>query len=261
MFYDYEPTSIDDEVFISDIPLSLWKDIITSQFDNPLENRKKDYVKSFFTKYDNAIENTLEDDLPDLEQEREDFLRFMLDTFRQYLGIGFPEIDNMAEYDQNDLIHLSYRFFIKNIKKNFINVVLNYIHEHEEDIYNSYDEKNDVTATNFRYEVLDEKDIIILSNLGSIIQSILDHLYEDGDVDEFLHLVKTDEVVLETEFVSDKYDLIDITGNFVPQYVNMVDSEFKVEIESKVRNKILKKYPDRKGMKDFDNDDVESSDD
>ena len=68
-------------------------------------------------------------------------------------------------------------------------------------------------------------------------------------------------VILETEFVSDKYDLIDITGNFVPQYVNMVDSEFKVEIESKVRNKILKKYPDRKGMKDFDNDDVESSDD
>ena len=41
-----------------------------------------------------------------------------------------------------------------------------------------------------------------------------------------------------------------ITGNFLESYVDMVDdSDFIMEIQSKVRNKILKKYPKRKAMK------------
>ena len=36
-----------------------------------------------------------------------------------------------------------------------------------------------------------------------------------------------------------------MTGNFVEKYLEMLNDEFLIEIQSKMRNKILKKYPKR----------------
>ena len=65
---------------------------------------------------------------------------------------------------------------------------------------------------------------------------------EEFTIDEFFEYSKTGKTELDIEFVSDKYDTNDITGNFVPYYFRMVDDGLKVEVESKVRNKLLKKY-------------------
>ena len=65
-------------------------------------------------------------------------------------------------------------------------------------------------------------------------------------VDEFFELVTGNDSCLELEFVKEAFDNIEIVGNFVASYINMIDEYFRVELESKVRSKILKKYPIRR---------------
>ena len=68
------------------------------------------------------------------------------------------------------------------------------------------------------------------------------HYFKKISVTDFLNYASLDKPNLEAEFISEKYDTCDITGNFVEQYCEMLNEDFLVEIECKVRNKILKKY-------------------
>lgn len=241
--YIYEPTDIDDEVFLSDIPLEIIKKSIETQFDDPLEYKKKDYVNSFITKYEFSRDNLNGDELESLDEIHDKFIGFMMNIFNSYLDIGFNDLDTMEEDEQHEVIHLTYRFFIKNIKKNFVTLITNYIEKNKEELCENAVHKKDVTTMTFKAEIDNEDDIIILSNLGNVISYILSI---DFGVDEFLDLCINDSHCLETEFVKKKYDDFTIVGNFVEKYIKMVDSNFRIELESKVRNRILKKYPIRK---------------
>jgi len=46
----YDTTEIDNELFLSSVPLNLIEEAIKSQFDDPLEYRKTDYIQSFLNK-------------------------------------------------------------------------------------------------------------------------------------------------------------------------------------------------------------------
>ena len=55
-----------------------------------------------------------------------------------------------------------------------------------------------------------------------------------------------------------------VTGNFIDKYIDMIDDDFKSEIQSKIRNKILRNYPTRVTKKESlqtDEDDIEGNDD
>ena len=253
--YGFEPTDLDDELFLSQVPLDILVNSIKSQFQDPLEYRKKDYVQSFITKYDFSKENMLEDDQVLVDEYNDQFLAFMEQIFEEKLGVGFTNIDDLSTEDQHELVHLTYRFFIKNIKKNFVNIVQNYIEENKKDIQSSYEKKKDVTALTFKTEIDNEYDILVLSNLGQIINEALDSIREEDDLDKFLELCNDEEPVLELEYVKNAYNEMELTGNFVEKYIDMIDGEFKSEIQSKVRNKILKKYPKRTKRSDIAEDD------
>ena len=119
---DYEPTDFSDELFLSNAPINLIQKSIESQFQDPFEYRKRDYIQSFLIKYHFSKENLYEEELEEVEEIYDKFMEFMKDIFQSYLSIGFPELDDMGE-DGELLILQTYRFFITNIKKNFI---LNY---------------------------------------------------------------------------------------------------------------------------------------
>lgn len=243
--YEYEPTDLDDELFLSDVPLDVLQSSIKSQFEDPFEFRKKDYVQSFIMKYDFSKENLLEDDLLMLEIYRDKFLAFMENIFQEKLSVGFTNIDSLPEDEQHDLIHLTYRFFIKNIKKNFVNIIYNYINNNKEEITENYEKKKDVTFFNFKLEIGDEYDTTVLSNLGIIIDHIFEYLKNENDINIFLDLCQDDEPILELEYVQNAYTEMELTGNFIEKYIDMIDDEFLSELQSKIRNKILKKYPKR----------------
>lgn len=258
--YNYQPTDLEDELFLSEVPIELIQSSIKTQFEEPLEYRKKDYVQSFITKYVFSKENLLEDDVIMLDVYRDRFLQFIEQIFYDSLSVGFTNLDDMSEDDQHELIHLTYRFFIKNIKKNFVNVISNYIKENKNEILQNYTKKKDVTALNFKTEIDDDYDILVLSQLGDIIEDIIDTLKQSDDVMEFLNLCISDEPVLELEYVMNAYNEMELTGNFIENYLNMIDDEFLSEIQSKIRNRILKKYPKRvrkADLEDIDNEDEE----
>ena len=237
--YGYNPNEVDSEIFLSDIPLSLMKETIRNQFEEPLEYRKNDYLQTFFNKYEFTKENMTEDDEEEVEELYSGFISFMEEIFKEFLGIGIPNLDDMSEEEQEEIIRFIYRYFIIDIRKNFVNVIYNYIKERKEKIAERMDKKKDVTYLSLKKYVDDEDEIVILSNLGEVINDILS---EEFTIDEFFKYSRTDKNELEIDFVSDRYDTCDITGNFVSKYINMVDEELKMEIECKVRNKILKKY-------------------
>lgn len=243
--YSYEPTDIDDELFLSEVPLNLLQKSIETQFQDPLENRKRDYIQTYITKYDFSKQNLEGDEAEELEQMNARFLSFITKIFDVYLGIGFPELEDMDDEEAHELILQTYRFFIKNIKKNFVYLIFNYIDKNMEELVNDDEicpKKRDVTTLNFKGEIENENDITIISNLGSVVSYILN---QDFSVDDFFDLIKSNSNCLETEYVEEKFDEFLITGNFVNNYINMVDSNFRIELESKIRNKILKKYPKR----------------
>ena len=243
--FNYEPSDIEDEVFLSEVPLDLIKKTIETQFSDPLEYRKKDYVQSFLTKYKFSVDNNFnnDDDKYTIEKYYDEFMSFMLGIFDIYLDLGFPDFENKSGEDQQELIHMTYRFFIKNIKKNFVNLIMNYTYENIDDIVEMLSRKKDVTSLNFKLEIENENDVIILSNLSALISHILSIEFT---VDEFFELVTGNDSCLELEFVKEAFDNIEIVGNFVSSYINMIDEYFRVELESKVRSKILKKYPIRR---------------
>ena len=262
--YNYEPTDIDDELFLSEVPLELIQKSIESQFQDPLEYRKRDYLQTFITKYDFSKENLQDDELSELEVMHDKFLKFISNIFEVYLNIGFPDLENYDDDTTHELLIQTYRFFIKNIKKNFVSLIFNYINQNKEELVSDEEicpRKRDVTTLNFKGEIEDENDVIIISNLGLIIRYILE---QDFSVDDFFALIKSESNCLETSYVEEKFDEFIITGNFVESYIKMIDEDFYSELESKIRNKILKKYPKRKRHQIEDevenNDDVNDND-
>lgn len=241
----YEPNEIDSDVLLSEMPLSLMKENIMSQFEDPLEYRKKDHITTFLNMYQYSKENANiyeDEEMDNVIELRDDFYTFMQKLFKDYLNIGFVNFDDKSEEEQDNLIHFVYRFFIMNIKKNFVGYILNWIDDHRDILMDvDGDKKKDVTSMSFKKEITDPIDIYILSNLSYLIDMILDELVEDVLIDDFFEKC-SDEDCLETRFVSNTFDETDISGNFLEKYVDMLDVDFKSEIESKIRNKILKKY-------------------
>ena len=226
--------------------MEILQNSIESQFQDPLEDGKIDYVQSFLNKYQFSLDNMYEEDQMELDELHDQFINFMIHMLDDYLGIGIPDIEDMDEDMQHRYIHYTYNFFITNIKKNFINLILHEIYNNREDISAICIKKKDVIYLNFKQEINDEYDVLVLSNLSDVIKYILEKEYTVDDFFEYC-ISEKDEVEIENEFVKAKFDDFSITGNFVPYYIGKVaGSSYLTEFESKVMNKILKKYPKRK---------------
>ena len=239
---DYIKYDEETEVFLDDISTNILKENIVMQFEDPLEYHSKDYLETFINSYWYTKDNLNayeEEDKADLVEIRETFYAFMIHVFYNYLGVSIMNIEDKSEEEQDSLIHYTYKFFINNIKKNFITLVCNYIDREE---YSIEDNQDSVTSIAFRNK-LSIEDAYILSNLYDIIKSILTEINEYDDVDRFFEECDDDSTV-ETEFVKAKYAEFVLTGNFIPKYIDMLDSDFISNIETKVRNMILTKYFD-----------------
>ena len=80
-------------------------------------------------------------------------------------------------------------------------------------------------------------------NIAKVIDIISSNPF---DVDEFLEFSKGDDADVENEYINEKYDEFIVNGNFVEPYFFMLSDTFRIEVECKVRNKILKKYRKKK---------------
>jgi hypothetical protein len=264
LFDTYNEDSTDEE-FIAELPAEIIMNSVDTQFSEPLEYRKKDYVQDFMTKYYYELDNNeMENDNQDVYDMRDNFISFMCKIFDKYLDIGFVNIEDMDAESQFEIIHNTYRFFIKNIKKNFTNIVLNEITNNMENIASEFDTSEDVTYISFKMEIDDENLVRVLSNLSKITSSIFTKIKENYTIYDFFKNCDSGDPLFEKSYVEKMYDKIELTGNFVEKYCNMVESYFYDELESKVVSRLLKNYPDRKvpkikGSKNITTDSTESA--
>ena len=163
--YQYQPNDIDTEMMLTELPMDVLEENITKQFENPIENHKMDYIANFITKYKysketlDAYADDYNDDQISLSQIRSEFIVFMTELFEQKLDLGFPMIDELLEEDQDELLHFTYRFFIMNIKRNFVNVIMNYIDKNKEDICETLPRRKDVTTLTMKKDIEDPLDV------------------------------------------------------------------------------------------------------
>ena len=104
----------------------------------------------------------------------------------------------------------------------------------------SLPKKKDVSTSSLKQAVTDPDDLTIVVSIAEAIHMILSD--EDVTVEKFLEGSRGEDANLENEYISEAYDEFKINGNFVMNYFKMATEDFRVEVECKVRNKILKKY-------------------
>ena len=98
--FDYTPNEITSDMFLSEVPVSLMKENIIAQFEDPLEFRKKDHITTFISMYRYSKENVdayEDEELDSIIELRDDFYAFMRRMFKNYLGIGFVDFDDLSE--------------------------------------------------------------------------------------------------------------------------------------------------------------------
>lgn len=258
-FSNYSPADIDDELFLSSVPMEILMNSLDSQFESPLELKKKDYIQSFITKYKFSKDNMIEDDQDMLGVLYDQFMGHVMQLFEDYLDVSFVEPENEEDDEMLDTVHMVYRFFIRNIKRNFVTIIKNMI-DNKSIVESRYPMSTNVTAVALSKEIDNEYDIMVLSNLRAIIDDILLDISTYDTVEPFFELCQGDEVLLELNFVEDLYDKYQITGNFIEKYIDMIDEDFKSDIQSKVRNLILKKYSKRKPLEPETNEEIKNDD-
>lgn len=239
--FDYEPGEIDDEIFLSQAPLSLLEENIRSQFEEPGEDHKTDFVQTFLNKYLYTKQNDLEEEDDEIEGYHDDFILHMENLFREFLSVGIPNLEDEDNEYCEEMVHYLYRFFIINIKKNFVRLVLHFIEERKDWLYDALPKTKDIAHMSYKDVIDDEVDLTIISNIYGAVKRVLKEA-KQFTIDDFFEYARSDATNLEIDFILEKYDNNEVNGNFVEKYIDMIDPILRDEITCKVKNKLLKKY-------------------
>jgi hypothetical protein len=243
-YFDYEPAEGEEETTLTDTALQLIKESIENQFKNPIGYAKVDFVSQFIQRYRLTL-TEISDDFDDDENTQTknmhtSFISFMERTLKEKLNIGIVDLEDMSEEDQEQMIHYLYRFFIININQNMFNYVYHYIKEHLSEIVATLPDIKTVSSRRME-EVVDNPDIIkVCTWMSKVIEIALTD--ENIFVDDFFALCRSKEYDLEREFIIEKYDNDEVTGNFVEPYRKMLPEPTLIELETEIIGKLTKKY-------------------
>ena len=242
--YEFDPIPKDVEIFLSDEPLNLLKSQIQNQFNSDNSN-KYDYVSAFIENYNYSVLQ-IEDEYDSQELERlsTDFILYMVNLFRTFLDIEINNTDTMSMSMILDIIHMTYRYFILNKKKNVYNVCRNYIDNYYDNIISIYNKKSGMTASLIVNEIgCSEEDAVVITNLNEIIKDIIS--MDALTVDDFLKYSVYNKPILESDLMIEYFEDFTLVGNFVKSYMNLVNDDLIKEVESKIRVKLMKKLANK----------------
>ena len=246
----------DSESFLSEVPVNLLKENLINQFNSPSKFNTADIMKGFIQSYKyskaDAMDDENEDALLEIESIRSDFISFVLMLFKERFGIGMPNIGDASEEDQDELLHFTYRFFIMNIRKNFVNAICNYVIDHADELKGIGNREKDITTIAYKRE-LDEPYLQIISNLEDIVNHIFTIMKNEFTIYDFLNICDSEIPSLETQLVISAYDADRLTGNFVEKYINSVSDSLRFDIEVKVRNLLFNHFRKRDRKEDDNN--------
>lgn len=235
----------DIERILGDLPIDIIKENIKSQISDPL---------TFMTNHCDQVYETLDEAMneighideyrEELQELRDDFSSFLVTELDTGLCLGI-DINNLQTYEIEEVGKNAYEFFVVNLRENITNFLKNYICTNKTnlaDLFSDEYKRKDVTTSNMRKLTKNKEDVVILSNIISVLYYILDL---DIDPEDFMEMsVEPGEYVGEN--VKTYVREFKIANNFVSYIFNEIkynhnDSidEFASEICLELQNNLV----------------------
>lgn len=209
----------DVERVLGDLPIDIIKENIKSQILDPL---------TFSTNQAEQVYETLEEAMNEfghideyrgeIFELKDNFSIFLLTEINNKFNLEI-DTENLDDYEVHNIAKNCYDFFIVNLREVLTNFILNYICLNKSNISSVFDDeykKKDVTTINMKKLTKNKDDVIILSNINSVINYILDIEHQPEDFMELA--IEPGEYVGES--VKDYVNSFKIAGNFVFNLIN-----------------------------------------
>lgn len=225
----------DVERILGDLPLDIIKENVKSQIEDPLVFISNQCDEVYET-IDEAMEEFghIDEYREELNEMKEDFSIFILREMDNKFNLGV-DFENIGDFEIHDIAKNCYDFFVVNLNENISNFLLNYILNNKSSLCEMFDDeyrRKDVTTINMKKITKNKDDVLILSNLNSVINNVLDleHFPED-----FMELsVEPGEYI--GTCVADYVNSFKIAGNFVFNVLNEVKYSHNDVIDELVSN-------------------------
>lgn len=235
----------DIERILGDLPIDIIKENIKSQIDDPL-TFMTNHCEQVYETLDEAMDEVghIDEFRYELQELRDDFSSFLLLELDGGFGLGI-DVENLQLYEMEEISRNSYEFFVVNLRENITNFLKNYICVNKSslaELFNEEYKRKDVTTTNMKKLTKNRDDVVILSNIISVIYHILDL---DLDPEDFMELA-VEPGEYSGEAVKEYVNSFKIANNFVSRLFNEVKythndaiDEFASEICLELQNNLI----------------------
>lgn len=241
---EYELTSnMEIDMLLVDLPMELIQESIRYQINNPLSTNVNyvetivDKVRVLKEQYDGN-----EEALFNINKIIQDFFGFLIEEISKRFNISLhlneTEIDELMEIGI-----VMYDFLIIRYKKNITKFIYKFIVKNKKVLvveFGKQGKRKDVTTNSLKKKTKNKDDVLILSNLPSIIKYTINL---ELDATEFIDYACNDENY-EGNYLKNLFLSTQMVGNFVQPYLELLEDEGEYvldEVQTDVRMKLLKK--------------------
>lgn len=163
---------------IKEMHYELINESIQEQVDDPFES-KTNFIDTYFELIESQLESNGEN--PEVSESiKNDAIQFCLEIVKKIDGkynidVDMDTLEEKSLEDIKAFTYSLYDFFLIHYPKNLKKFFVKYIVSHMDDIANSLDhlkDRNDVVTNSLKNKLQDDRAVLILSNLKTVIEHI-----------------------------------------------------------------------------------------
>ena len=245
----------DIERVLGDLPIDIIKENIKTQIDDPL-TFMSDQCEQVYETLQEAMDEFghIDEYRYELMEIKDDFSTFLIIELNNRFNLGI-DLENLDGSEIHNLAQCCYEFFVLNLKENLSNFFINYINMNQStiaDIFIDEYKRKDVTTTNMKKFTKNRNLVLILSNIISVLNYILD-IYHDPE--DFMELaIEPGEYT--GEYVKEAVYSFKITNNFVSNLLNEIKYSHN-DIIDELASEIIINIKENISIEDLNNGDIE----
>ena len=249
MFYNdsYELVStFEIDNLLAEVPFDLIRESIIEQINDPMVTKVNyiDIITDKVSIYRNQFEGNAEA-ISEINTAIRDFFEFLMTELNKKFDLGL-DIEAIITGENVEEVGTSlYKYFILRYNKNITRFITKYIFKNKKFIFEKYGDKTkkDVSTLAFKKQIKNKEDLVILTNLPSIIDDIIK---SDISNEEFLrYSISSDSY--EAYIISGLMQNSKLIGDFVDSYLEPCISKHDHvidELQTEIRQKIINKLTD-----------------
>lgn len=247
LFYDTEKyelgVSTETDSLLAELPFDLIKESIVEQINDPMSTNVDyiDIVLDKVTVFKEEYEDN-EEILHELNNSVQTFFTSIIYEINNKFKLGLDMNSICSHSNIVEIGEVLYRYFVLRYVKNISKFITKYIIEHRKELSEYYSDKNkkDVSTMALKKQIKNADDLVIISNLPSIIKYIINL---DIDPVEFIEL-NTGADNYEGTFIKNMIKSGELINDFVYDYIqlSLVEHDYLIDdIQTDIKIRIIKK--------------------